>query len=455
MSDSEQRQTDYQTRKARVIAEAQRLLADGHKLALGKKTSNLFRNRKRTGPRIDVSDFNHVLHVDTENLIVEVEGMTPFATLVEETLKYGCLPTVVPELKSITVGGGLTGVAIESSSFRYGLVHETIVESEIMLSDGSVVTCTADNEYSDLFFSFPNTYGSLGYALKVKMKLIRAKPFVKLTHLHFDHTKALFSRMKEECQANRAEGSKFSYIDAMALSEHDLHLTLGEFVDTAPYTSNYQFMNIYYRSIAKRDQDYLTASDYIWRWDTDWFWCSKNFGMQNMLFRLLLGKWMLGSVRFWKIMHFARNSKMVALLEKWFSKPKETVIQDIEVPIENAPAFHHFFHQQIKIKPVWMCPVQTLNPKVKYHFYHMDPTKIFVNFGFWEAIESDHKPGYYNRLIETEVTKLSGHKSLYSDVFYTEHQFWQLYDKTQYQQIKAKYDAKGGLKEWYQKVTGK
>ena len=444
----------YQQRKLRVIQEAQSFIAAGHKLALGKKTSNLFRNRKHVGPRIDVSDFNHVIHVDVENLVVEVEGMTPFATLVAETLKYGCLPTVVPELKSITVGGALTGVAIESSSFRYGLVHETIVESDILLSDGSVVTCTATNEYEDLFFAFPNTYGSLGYALKVKMKLIRAKPFVKLTHLHFKDVETYFNKMQEVCLANR-EGGNIAYVDGMALSEQDLHLTLGEFVDTAPYASDYKFMKMYYRSIPKRDEDYLTASDYIWRWDTDWFWCSKNFGMHNPILRFLAGKKRLTSLWYWKMMHFARNSKAFAWFEKHCTKSKETIIQDIEVPIENAPAFHRFFHQSIQIKPVWMCPVKTLNPSVKYRFYDMDSHKFFVNFGFWEAIPSNKEKGHYNRLIEKEVMALSGHKSLYSEVYYTEAEFWTLYDKVHYDQIKTKYDPKNGLKSWYQKVMGK
>src|SRR3989338_2307811 len=171
-------QTSYQVRKQHIIDQAKALHAQGQQFALGKKTSNLFRNRKPDAHRLDVTDFNHVLQVDTQNMLVEVEGMTPFSTLVEETLKYQCLPAVVPELKSITVGGALTGVAIESSSFRYGLVHETIVEAEILLADGSVVTCTADNEHRDLFFAFPNTYGSLGYALKIKLKLIPIKPYI-------------------------------------------------------------------------------------------------------------------------------------------------------------------------------------------------------------------------------------------------------------------------------------
>ena len=45
--------------------------------------------------------------------------------------------------------------------------------------------------------------------------------------------------------------------------------------------SDYTFEHIYYRSIRSASTDYLTTRDYLWRWDTDWFWCSKNFGAQH------------------------------------------------------------------------------------------------------------------------------------------------------------------------------
>ena len=32
-------------------------------------------------------------------------------------------------------------------------------------------------------------------------------------------------------------------------------------------------------------EDFLTIKDYIWRWDTDWFWCSRPFGVQNSKLR--------------------------------------------------------------------------------------------------------------------------------------------------------------------------
>ena len=333
-------------------------------------------------------------------------------------------------------------------------MHETIIEFEVMLGDGRTLTCTKDNEHRDLFYGFANTYGSLGYALKLKMKIIKAKPFVKLTHLHFTDPKAYFNTMQKVCHDNRNEG-EVAFIDGSIFSENDLHLSLGEFVDEVPFVSDYKWMSIYYRSIKQRDQDYLATLDYIWRWDTDWFWCSKNFLMQNSVMRFLFGRWMLKSTSYWNIMRFARNNAIVKWLTQCFTQQAETVIQDIEVPIDKAVKFNAFFHKKIGIKPVWVCPVQTSSSRNPYTFYHLDESTLFVNFGFWDTVPSGKKPDYYNRLIEQKVAELSGHKSLYSDVFYSESEFWTIYNKDQYRALKNKYDPHNALADWYTKISVK
>ena len=92
-----------------------------------KTTSNLFRHRRRAARhRLDVRGFDHVLHIDPWRMTADVEGMTTYEALVDETLRYGLLPAVVPQLKTITLGGAVSGLGIESSSFKYGLVHETV-----------------------------------------------------------------------------------------------------------------------------------------------------------------------------------------------------------------------------------------------------------------------------------------------------------------------------------------
>ena len=154
------------------------------------------------------------MEIDLENLIADVEGMTTYEELVKETLKYSCSPTVVPELKSITIGGALSGIGIESSSFRYGLVHETIKETEILLADGNVVTCNANNQFKDLFFAFPNSYGTFGYVLRVKVQLIQVKKFVKLRHLKFSNSRLYFEALQKFCLENR-QTNQYAFIDGV------------------------------------------------------------------------------------------------------------------------------------------------------------------------------------------------------------------------------------------------
>ena len=63
-----------------------------------------------------------MLNVDRKAGVVEAEGMTTFFDLADATLAEGAVPCVVPQLKSITLGGAVAGVGIEASSFRFGLV---------------------------------------------------------------------------------------------------------------------------------------------------------------------------------------------------------------------------------------------------------------------------------------------------------------------------------------------
>jgi len=101
---------------------------------------------------------------------VDAEGMTSYEDLVEATLRHGSMPAVVPQLKTITLGGAVAGVGIEATSFRHGLVHDTIAAIDVVTGDGRILTCTRENEHRDLFFGIPNSYGTLGYAVKLETK---------------------------------------------------------------------------------------------------------------------------------------------------------------------------------------------------------------------------------------------------------------------------------------------
>src|SRR6185369_10378876 len=92
---------------------------------------------------------------------------------------------VVPELKTITLGGAAAGVGIEASSFRYGLVHETLLAMDVLTGDGRVLACDPHGEHADLFHGMPNSYGTLGYALKLRARAVPVLPFVELHHRRY------------------------------------------------------------------------------------------------------------------------------------------------------------------------------------------------------------------------------------------------------------------------------
>src|SRR5271169_2157941 len=220
----------YEQRRERLIREHAAARANGASVGLAKTTSNLFRHRQQTGTkRIDVRAFHHVLNVDAERLTADVEGMTTYEELADETLKSGLLPTVVPQLKTITIGGAISGIGIESSSFKYGLVHETVEEMEILLGDGSTIVCSR-TQNPDLFYGFPNSYGTLGYVLRLKVKLIPAKRYVKLTHARFTEPAKFFAQIEALCASSR-----FDYIDGAVFSGDEMYITTGEFTDDAPF----------------------------------------------------------------------------------------------------------------------------------------------------------------------------------------------------------------------------
>ncbi len=427
---------------------AQVRAAQDRPLGLAKETSNLFRDRAAVPKqRLDVRAFNEVLAVDAAAGWVEAEGMVTYERLVDACLPHGVMPAVVPQLKSITPGGAAAGVGIEASSFRYGLVHETLLEIEVLLPDGRVVTATPDNEYADLFLGFPNSYGTLGYALKLRARAVPVKPYVHLTHTRFDNAATAFEALAQRCAGDA------DFIDGVVFAADEIILTEARFVAAAPYTSDYTFEHIYYKSLREHSEDYLSVRDYIWRWDTDWFWCSKNLGMQNPILRRLAGRKRLNSVFYTRMMRLNSRWRLTHRIDRLLGWRRESVIQDVDIPIERAGAFLDFLRREIGILPIWLCPIRP--QERRFTLYPMAADTLYVNFGFWDVVRRREAfpPGHHNRLIEAEVMALGGIKSLYSDSYYDADTFWRIYNGEAYRALKAKYDPQGRQKDLYQKTV--
>lgn len=440
---------DEYVRKREAVVQFLRASTQTGSLALEKTTSNLFRQRiSEPRHKLDVRHFNQVIRIDPDERAAEVEGMTTYENLVRETLPFQLMPAVVPQLKSITIGGALAGVGIESSSFTYGFVHETILEIDILLSDGTVVAATKDNAYKDLFFGFANSYGTLGYALKVIVKLVPVKKCVRLRHERYSDLESYFRALGPVCRDRQVD-----FVDGTMFGERELYITTGECVDQAEWLSDYTYRHIYYRSIQQKTVDYLTIHDYLWRWDTDWFWCSKHFFVQHPVVRWLWGRKRLCSTVYWKLRSRFNRFPLAQRVAKALTGRQEAVIQDVEIPIERAGEFARFLNREIGITPVWICPIMAYDPSASYPLYPMTPGKLYVNFGFWDAVSTDHEDGYFDKKVEAKVRELQGKKSLYSNAYYSREAFWQLYNEPVYRALKARYDPTAKLKDLYDKCV--
>src|SRR3954452_15278331 len=164
----------------------------GSGVRLAKRTSNLFRPRTAaSGPGLDVSGLTGVIALDADAGIADVQGMCTYEDLVAVTLPKGFMPLVVPQLRTITLGGAVTGLGIEATSFRSGLPHESVLEMDVLTGGGDVVTATPHWEHADLFAGFPNSYGTLGYTTRLRIQLERVQPYVALRNVRFGSPEAL------------------------------------------------------------------------------------------------------------------------------------------------------------------------------------------------------------------------------------------------------------------------
>jgi len=430
---------------------AMRALPMGQRPALAKTTSNLFRDRQAPAPaRLDLGAFTHVIAIDADQGWVDVEGLVTYEALVKTTLAYRLMPLVVPQLKTITVGGAVVGVGIEATSFRHGLVHDTLLEADVLLPGGEVVTCAPDNPQRDLFLALPNSYGTLGYALRLRLRTQPVAPFVCVEHRRFGEAQAFFAALAGAC-----DDAGVDFVDGVAFARDDFVLNVGRFVSHAPHCSDYSFEQIYWQSLRDKPIDHLTTAGYLWRWDTDWFWCSRNFGADRPWLRRLLGRKRLNSRTYTRWMRANSRWHVTQRLARWRGLNTESVIQDVDLPLHQAPAFLDFLFDQIGIVPIWICPIRATDPALPFTLYPLAPGVRHINFGFWDVVASrDAKPrGHFNRLIEREVIARGGIKSLYSDSYFTRDEFDAAYRMDRYAIVKQRYDPAQRLPGLYEKCV--
>lgn len=411
-------------------------------VVLHKEDNHIYRKRALQS-KLDLTKFNEIIGINIEHNYIHVEGLVRFDDLFDYTQIYGYMPQVVPELRSITVGGAISGVGLESSSFKYGLFHDTVFEYEVITGNGEIVICNNETN-SDLYFGMPNSYGTFGYILSAKLKIVKTKPYVKITNTHFTNPELFISEIEKY-------DSTFDFIDATILNKTNMYISHAIMVDNI-YTNTLSKygIDIYYKSISNKQTDYMTIKEYIWRYDSNYFYLGGNgeYIYENWLFRTVV----YPILRSDYLRKLGQNPILNRIMSYITSRHSESIVNDLSVDTKAFVEFLEWFDSNINVYPVWVCPYITLRDTFFLEKEHFG-IDFGIGFGVSKYTSVDDEPNKYRKMIDQKMFSMKRKKGLYPATFLEYEQFTLLYDDTNvYDTLKSKYDTNRIFPSLYDKV---
>ena len=390
-------------------------------------------DKRYSDEKIDLSDLNEILHINTEKQTCTAEPGVTFIDLVTETMKHGLVPIIVPELKTITIGGAVAGCSIESMSYRHGGFHDTCLEYEIITAKGDVLNCTPNNENRLLFQMVHGTFGTLGIISKLTFRLIPARPFVKVTYEKYDNIEDYKSAIW-----GHYENKDVDFMDGIIHSPTEHVLSVANFVGDAPYTHNYDWMRIYYLSSKKRKEDYLKTADYFFRYDK---------GVTNVTPRSFIGRLFLGK--------FINSATLLRLVEKFrrlIPSDKIPITVDVFIPFSKVSNFMEWYVKEVNHFPLWCVPYNLVREYewVSSDFMRRIKDKLVLDLAIYGMKKKGDK-NYY-KIIEDKLMSIGGIKTLISSNYYSESDFWKIWNKENYDLVKRKTDPDNIFRDLYTKT---
>jgi hypothetical protein len=176
----------------------------------------------------------------------------------------------------------------------------------------------------------------------------------------------------------------------------------------------------------------VPIQSYLFRHDRGAFWSGelflKYFGLPNNRF----ARWLVDPM-----------TKARAIYQGMLSTDSAdgAIIQDFLLPVETSEAFVEYIDKELGIWPIWICPIRRQaggKENVGWPFYKSavseEKDEMTLNFGVWGP--TDPTPEAFrrtNRVMEQKLRELRGMKVPYAANFYTEEEFWSLYDREKYE----------------------
>ncbi|KAJ5416292.1 hypothetical protein N7465_004987 [Penicillium sp. CMV-2018d] len=414
---------------------------------------------------VSTEPLTHILEIDTDRCTAIVEPNVSMGALVAATRAHGLVPLVVVEFPNISVGGGFSGTSGESSSFREGFFDYTVNWIEMVLANGQVVKAYNDrvetatelvDKHSDLFWGTASSFGTLGVVTLLEIRLKKSQPLVELKYYVNSNMKDAV-RVFEEASADPST----EYLDGIVYARDKIVVCAGRQVEQ---TSNVKLRHFtrrqddwFYLHVDRIAQskishisdrksaphvpdavDYIPLTDYLFRYDRGGFWVARYAFRYFCVPFTFLTRWILNRFMHTQVMYHALHVSGLA---------RRYIIQDVGVPISTAAEFLDWLDRPENFGqyPLWLCPLPP-GSAGGLEGESVDDGKgvnvdtqrtQLLNFGIWGPAAATDQSG--------------GKKWLYAHTYYTEEEFWTMYNKPGYDSLRAKYHAQH-LPSLYEKV---
>lgn len=481
----------------------------------GESTHQFSKHVMKPQLRLD-SSFLNKARIDPKGCFVDVDASMTFGDLMRHVHAAGFRVPLVPEFLNITAGGAFVGVAIESSGHKYGLFHEHVLQAEVLMPNGELKTVSLKSD-SDIFHALPNSNGTLGRIMRLRLPLIPQKtafpgrachPFLDekrkaaylaegepawlehdlarkvdrdwansdVVHLRYHRFDKLDPALEAFWQSTEAKQADF--VEAVMLSADKVVLVVGEVKDCIRHIPddmrhNYQTRDVFWQHVnnpAMRE-NFVPLLDYYARWHQTVFWNTQQLGpltklMNSPVFRTVLGRHM--GPGFLAMLSNAKDMWTHKFHPKPAGLPSKTehMVQDMGIPKSRLKEFARFYQDNVHLYPVWLCPVKQADGR--FPNFTAKAKEPIVDWGMFTGegkLAIPGQPWFHNNALEEKIAELGGIKALYSDnVFHADSSdaaqrragreaFNALYNMERYEVIKARVDPEGVYPHVFEKMV--
>lgn len=393
---------------------------------------------------VDTSAMTRIFPVDKETMTVKCEPKIPMDILAEHCLKEGVIPKIVMEFKGITVGGGYSGFSAESSMYKYGLFNNTVSDIEIVLGDGTLETASRTHN-ADLLEHAAGSLGTFGIVTLCTIELIPATKFVEVELQLVED----IARAHDIFEA-ATKDETLDFIEGVYFRQSRIGIMLSRFTDVIPKGQRtlkkmevHWFANVMEAALDKKPTGekpaklYMTTNDYLFRYDHGAFWggklAFKHFHVpDNAITRRLADPFMDSRTCY----HALHKSGLA----------DEYVVQDFGIPAGTVVEFIKFVNDTLPELQIFLAPCKSareigltsrFNPRVA----EVADQRIFAVGVYGRGPADPEAFVELNRKLELRSAELLGAKLLYARTYYTEDEFWTIYDKDVYEEMRKKYKA--------------